>query len=264
MSSVWSRPLLSLTPVRGRPSRTGFDESRSAKRRTLASTLGECTIGGVPPGKRQNEQKMLGASAEQDNEKHIQLLLSSPSQRRSYRRPSSLTPVPATWGQAESRDRDAGIFTRPAPRLVWSGAASVGSAPFFCRKKSTKNHWIAWQSTFKALDLKSNGVSPRRFEPCSQRMTFFFAHTSNVRTVGPPWVVWFFSVFFFPKPRALWSFLPIVLALLHYFYRWPQIRKAAGSNCEVNRCRFDVWKPKEISQLKLVFPFHLVIDYVRW
>ena len=25
----------------------------------------------------------------------------------------------------------------------------------------------------KALDLKSNGVSPRRFEPCSQRKKFF-------------------------------------------------------------------------------------------
>lgn len=25
----------------------------------------------------------------------------------------------------------------------------------------------------KALDLKSNGVSPRRFEPCSQRYFFF-------------------------------------------------------------------------------------------
>ena len=54
-------PLLSLTPVRGTHSGTGFDESRSAKRKpgagTLASTLGECTIGGVPPGKRQNEKK---------------------------------------------------------------------------------------------------------------------------------------------------------------------------------------------------------------
>ena len=54
-------PLLSLTPVRGTPSGTGFDESRSSKRKpgagTLASTLGECTIGGVPPGKRQNEEK---------------------------------------------------------------------------------------------------------------------------------------------------------------------------------------------------------------
>ena len=30
--------------------------ARSAKR-PLASTLGECTIGGVPPGKRQNEEK---------------------------------------------------------------------------------------------------------------------------------------------------------------------------------------------------------------
>ena len=30
--------------------------ARSAKR-PLASKLGECTIGGVPPGKRQNEEK---------------------------------------------------------------------------------------------------------------------------------------------------------------------------------------------------------------
>ena len=59
--------------------------------------------------------------------------------------------------QPESRDRDARILTRPAPRLVWSGAASVGSAPFFCRKKSTKSHWIAhWVHLYKAgppLDL---------------------------------------------------------------------------------------------------------------
>ena len=117
----------------------GFDEStgRSAKRlATRIYILGECTIGGVPPGKRQTEEKSawyLGKTRWW--EKHVQLLLSWPSQRRSYRRPSTpLLPFP----QAESRDCDARIFTRPAPRLVWSGAASVGWAPFFCRKKSTK------------------------------------------------------------------------------------------------------------------------------
>ena len=99
------------------------------------------------PGRGRTRKKMLGTSAKQKWwEKHVQLLLSSPSQRRSYRRPSTpLLPFP----QAKSRDCDARIFTRPAPRLVWSDAASVGSAPFFCRKKSTKNHWIAWQCTFK-------------------------------------------------------------------------------------------------------------------
>ena len=29
----------------------------------------------------------------------------------------------------------------------------------------------------KALDLKSNGVSPRRFEPCSQRYLFYIFGT---------------------------------------------------------------------------------------
>ena len=31
----------------------------------------------------------------------------------------------------------------------------------------------------KALDLKSNGVSPRRFEPCSQRY-FYFLFPSTI------------------------------------------------------------------------------------
>ena len=153
-----SRGLSCLWPLFGKPSGTGFDESRSAKR-PLASTLGECTIGGVPPGKRQNEEKnawYLGKTRWWEKHVHVQLLLSSPSQRRSYRRPSTpLLPFP----QADSRDCDARIFTRPAPRLVWSGAASVGSAPFFCRKKSTKNHWIAWQCTFnKRLPLFIAGL----------------------------------------------------------------------------------------------------------
>ena len=71
-----SRGLSCLWPLFGRPSGTGFDESRSAKS-TLASTLGECTIGGVPPGKRQNEEEYawyLGKTRWW--EKHVQLLLS--------------------------------------------------------------------------------------------------------------------------------------------------------------------------------------------
>ena len=36
----------------------------------------------------------------------------------------------------------------------------------------------------KALDLKSNGVSPRRFEPCSQRIVFFlFLHVYVYRCI---------------------------------------------------------------------------------
>ena len=74
-------------------------------------------IGGVPPGKRQNEEKMLGTSAKQDDEKNTySCSWSSPSQRRvvSQSFDFSLLPFP----QAESRDCDARIFTRPAPRLV--------------------------------------------------------------------------------------------------------------------------------------------------
>ena len=40
MSSGQSRPLLSLTPVRGRPSGTGCDESRSAKRKDTRIYIG--------------------------------------------------------------------------------------------------------------------------------------------------------------------------------------------------------------------------------
>ena len=44
----------------------------------------------------------------------------------------------------------------------------------------------------KALDLKSNGVSPRRFESCSQRKYFaislqpFLVRTTVFRAFGPP------------------------------------------------------------------------------
>ena len=89
---------------------------------------------------------------------------------------SHLLPFP----QAESRDRDARIFTRPAPRLVWSGAASVGSAPFFCRKKSTKNHWIAWQCTFKAgFTLIAHCLDLCKWRRMSSR------HTAGCSGIGP-------------------------------------------------------------------------------
>ena len=40
MSSGQSRPLMSRTPVRGRPSGTGFDESRNAKRKDTHIYIG--------------------------------------------------------------------------------------------------------------------------------------------------------------------------------------------------------------------------------
>ena len=147
MSSGQSRPLLSLTHVRGRPSGTGFDESRSAKRKDTRIYFGrvydrwcaareEAERGKICSGPRQNKMMRNTCScswARLCNEGRIAGL-------------RLLLPFP----QAESRDLDARIFTRPAPRLVWSDVASVWSAPFLCRKKSTKNHWIAWQCTFKA------------------------------------------------------------------------------------------------------------------
>ena len=131
-----SRGLSCLWPLFGRPSGTGFDESRSAKR-PLASTLGECTIGGVPPGKRQNEEKKCLVPRQDKMMRKTRtaaLELAFATKVVSQAFDSFMGPFP----QAESRDCDARIFTRPAPRLVWSGAASVGSAPFFCRKKIDK------------------------------------------------------------------------------------------------------------------------------
>ena len=37
----------------------------------------------------------------------------------------------------------------------------------------TPQHTSCDGRVVKALDLKSNGVSPRRFEPCSQRKNIF-------------------------------------------------------------------------------------------
>ena len=37
----------------------------------------------------------------------------------------------------------------------------------------------------KALDLKSNGVSPRRFESCSQRKIFFVVTEGEIYTYDP-------------------------------------------------------------------------------
>ena len=127
MSSGQSaRPLLSLTPVRGDLQELDLTRAELRRGRTLASTLGECAIGGVPPGKRQNEgKKMLGTSAEQDDEKHVQLLLSSPSQRRSYRRPSTLTPVPAS---RVARSRCSDFYqTGAAIGLIWCSLGGIGA-----------------------------------------------------------------------------------------------------------------------------------------
>ena len=136
MSSSQSRPLLSLTPVEGDLQELDLTRADLRRGRTLASTLDECTIGGVPPGKRQNEEKMLGTSAEQDDEKHVQLLLSSPSQRRSYRRPSTLIPVPAS---RVVRSRCSDFYQAGAAiGLIWCGLGGIG-AIFLPQKKRQKS-----------------------------------------------------------------------------------------------------------------------------
>ena len=132
MSSGQSRPLLSLTPVRGRPSGTGFDESRSAKRKDTriyigrvydrwcaARKLRDVTLDLCHHLQSRTRKILLGTSAEQDDEK--QLLLSPPYQRRLYRRPSTLTPVPASLvarsiamlGFLPGRRRDWSDLVRP-------------------------------------------------------------------------------------------------------------------------------------------------------
>ena len=121
-----SRGFSCLWPLFGRPSGTGFDESRSAKR-PLASTLGECTMGGVPPGKRQNEEKnawYLGKTRWW--EKHVQLLLSSPLQRRSLSQAfDSFTPVPAI---RVARLRCSDFYQAGAAiGLIWSGLGGIGA-----------------------------------------------------------------------------------------------------------------------------------------
>ena len=122
-------PLLSLTPVRGIPSGTGF-ESRSAKRKpgagTLASTLGECTIGGVRPGRGRTRKK---CSVPRQNKMmrntYSCSVLSSPLQRRSYRRPSTLTPVPAS---RVARSRCSDFYQAGAAiGLIWCGLGGIGA-----------------------------------------------------------------------------------------------------------------------------------------
>ena len=79
---------------------------------------------------------MLGTSAEQDDEKQVQLLsLELALQRRSYRRPSTLTPVSAS---RVARSRCSDFYQAGAaiglmrPRWDWRH--------FSAAKKSTKNH----------------------------------------------------------------------------------------------------------------------------
>ena len=118
----------------GSPAVVGACKGDRRKLWARAKKLRDVTLDLCHRLQSRTRKKLLGTSADQDDEK--QLLLSSPSHEGRIAALRLLLPFP----QAESRDidRDARIFTRPTPRLVWSGAASVGSAPFFCRKKSTK------------------------------------------------------------------------------------------------------------------------------
>ena len=133
-------PLLSLTSVQGTPSATGFDESRSAKRKPgagkLASTLGECTIGGVPPGKRQNEEKKCSVPRQNKMMRNTYScsVLSSSLQRRSYEafdshsRSCEPSRAIAMLGFLPGRRRDWSDLVRPR----W------GRRHFSAAKKSTK------------------------------------------------------------------------------------------------------------------------------
>ena len=53
----------------------------------------------------------------------------------------------------------------------------VGRVEFL--HKGSRNHSLKDGRVVKALDLKSNGVSPRRFESCSQRPYFFWTFLRN-------------------------------------------------------------------------------------
>ena len=79
-------------------------------------------------------KRLLGTSAEQDDEK--QLLLSSPLQRRSYRSPSTLTPFPASRG---SRSRCSDFYEAGAAiGLTWCGLGLIG-AIFLPQKNRQKS-----------------------------------------------------------------------------------------------------------------------------
>ena len=58
----------------------------------------------------------------------------------------------------------------------------------------------------KALDLKSNGVSPRRFEPCSQRFFFLF-YFFTVISPQQAVVVSAFKILFTVKVKVKVSYL---------------------------------------------------------
>ena len=139
MSSGQSRPLLPPTPVRGRPSGTGFYQSRSAKRKDTRIYIGRVYDRWFAAREEAERGKMLGTSAEQDDEKHVQLLLTSPSQRRLYRRPSNLTPVPAS---RVARSRCWDIYqSGGAIGLIWCGLGGIGAIflPQKNRQKKTLN-----------------------------------------------------------------------------------------------------------------------------
>ena len=136
-----SRSLSCLWSLFGRPSGTGFHESRSAKR-PLTSTLGECMIGGVPPRKRQNEEKnawYLGKTrwwektyscswARLRNEGRIAGL------RLLYSRSRKPSRAIAMLGFLPGRRRDWSDLVRPR----WD------RRHFSAAKNRQKNHWIAW------------------------------------------------------------------------------------------------------------------------
>ena len=136
-------PLLSLTPVRGTPSGTGFDESRSAKREAWGRDT-RIYIGRVydrwcaaweeaERGKkclvpRQNKMMRNTYSCS---------VLRSPLQRRSYLRPSTLTPVPAS---RVARSRCSDFYQAGAAiGLIWCGLGGIG-AIFLPQKNRQKNH----------------------------------------------------------------------------------------------------------------------------
>ena len=90
-----------------------------------------------------------------------------------------IEPGPPAWKAGILTTRP---FGRRWERGVWESVASIRSDEGylnFCaltnkqpKRKRPGPEWSCDGRVVKALDLKSNGIFPRRFEPCSQRNHF--------------------------------------------------------------------------------------------
>ena len=124
-------PLLSQTPVQGTPSGTGFDESRSSKRNPGARDT-RIYIGRVYDrwcAAREETERGKKRSVPRQNKlmrnTYSCSVLSSPLQRRSYRRPSTVNPVPAS---RVARSRCSDFYQAGAAiGLIWWGLGGIGA-----------------------------------------------------------------------------------------------------------------------------------------